>query len=55
MRLLQVILFFIAILAFIISLFYMGALTGDVLWRAGMAILLLDVAFMMLWQKKSKD
>jgi hypothetical protein len=55
MRLLQVILFFIAILAFIISLFYIGALMGDVLWRAGMAILLLDVAFMMLWPQKAKE
>ena len=52
MRLLQVVLFFIAIIAFIISLFFMGALMGDVLWRAGMAILLLDIVFIMLWPKK---
>jgi hypothetical protein len=55
MRYLQVILFFIAALVFIISLFFIGTVMGDVLWRAGMAILLFDIVCIMLWTKKSKD
>jgi hypothetical protein len=55
MRSTQIILFFIAIIVFIISLFFIGDITGDIMWRAGMAILLLDVVFIMLWQNKLKD
>ena len=55
MRYFQIILFFIAALVFILSLFFIGDVVGDVLWRAGIAILLFDVVFIMLWQKKPKE
>ena len=55
MRNLQIVLFVIAILSFIISLIYVGSVTGDILWRAGIAILLVDVVFIMLWSDKTKS
>jgi hypothetical protein len=54
MRYIQVILFFAAVLAFIVSLFFIGSVIGDALWRAGMAILLLDIVGIMLWPVKAK-
>lgn len=55
MRYFQIILFFIAIIVYILSLFYIGDIVGDVLWRVGTAILLFDIACIMLWQKKPKE
>ena len=54
MRSLQIILFVIAILAFITALVFAGSLTGDIFWRSGMSILLIDVVFIMLWSDKTK-
>jgi len=49
MRILQVFLFFVGLAAFIAAIFFIGANTGDTLWRAGVATLLLDVVCVMLW------
>lgn len=54
MRILQIILFVIAILSFITALIYALTATGDIFWRAGIAILLLDIVCIMLWPGKTK-
>jgi len=54
MRLLQIILFLLAALLFIVALFFIGSDTGLDLWRAGIAILLIDVVCLLLWPDKSK-
>lgn len=54
MRYFQIVLFLSAALSFILSLFFVGTVAGDVLWRAGIAILLFDMVCIMLWQDKSR-
>jgi len=54
MRLFQIILFLVAALSFIAALFFIGSDTGLDLWRAGVAILFIDVVCLMLWPAKSK-
>ncbi len=54
MRSLQIILFVVAILTFITALISAGSVTGDIFWRAGIAILLIDVVCIMLWFNKAK-
>lgn len=54
MRILQIVLFVIAVISFIVAVIFAGTETGDILWRAGMAILLLDIVFIMLWPDKTK-
>lgn len=54
MRLFQIILFLVAALLFVSALFFIGSDTGLDLWRAGVAILLIDVVCLMLWPAKSK-
>jgi hypothetical protein len=54
MRNLQIVLFVIAVLSFIMALIYVGSVTGDIFWRAGIAILFVDVVFIMLWPGKTK-
>lgn len=49
MRSLQIVLFIVGLAAFIAALAFIGEETGDTLWRAGVAVLLLDVVCMMLW------
>jgi hypothetical protein len=51
MRYLQIVIFIIALMAFISALFFIGSDTGDVLWRMGVAILLLDIVCIMLWPR----
>lgn len=53
MRILQIVLFVIGVIAFIVAAFFAGTETGDILWRAGIAILLLDVVCIMLWPEKT--
>ena len=55
MRLFQIILFLVAALSLVAALFFIGSDTGLDLWRAGVAILLVDVVFLMLWPSKSKE
>jgi len=55
MRYFQIVLFLMAALSFISSLFFVGSIIGDVLWRAGMATLLFDIVCIMLWPRTSKD
>ena len=54
MRNLQIVLFVIAALSFIIAVFFAGTEMGDILWRAGIAILLLDVVCIKLWPDKAR-
>jgi hypothetical protein len=49
MRTLQVGLFAICVLAFVLAIFFIGQEMGDVLWRAGVAFILIDLACIKLW------
>lgn len=49
MRQLQVGIFFLAVVAFIAALFFIGSDTGGDLWRGGVAALLVDLVLMKLW------
>ena len=49
MRYLQILVFVVGLAAFIAAIFFVGTGTGDTLWRAGVASLLLDVVCIMLW------
>jgi hypothetical protein len=48
MRILQVALFEIGLVAFIAALFFIGSENGDMLWRAGLAVLLVDLVYIKL-------
>jgi hypothetical protein len=54
MRVFQIILFFVALLDLISALIFAGSVMGDILWRVGIAILLIDVVCIMLWPEKTK-
>lgn len=49
MRVLQVLLFILGLAAFVAAVFFVGSVTGDALWRAGVALLLLDIVCIKLW------
>ena len=49
MRYLQILVFVVGLAAFMAAIFFIGTGTGDTLWRAGVAVLLLDVVCIMLW------
>ncbi len=49
MRVMQVGLFVLAVLAFLGALLAVGSELGDILWRVGVAVLLLDLVAMKLW------
>jgi hypothetical protein len=47
----QIALLCLAIVAFVTALFFAGSVAGDVLWRVGIAVLLVDVVAIMLWPR----
>jgi len=49
MRVVQITLFALGVLALLGSIPFIGGGTGDTLWRAGVAIFLMDIACIMLW------
>ena len=49
MRIVQIVLFFIGLLSFLVAVFFIGQGTGDTLWRTGIAIILLDLACTRIW------
>jgi hypothetical protein len=49
MRYLQILVFALGLAALITAIFFVGTDTGLSLWRAGVAILLIDVVCIMLW------
>lgn len=51
MRTLQLILFVLGVLSLAAALPFVGAVAGDALWRAGIAVLLLDVVCILLWAR----
>lgn len=51
MRRLQVIIFCIGVLSFFAAVFFIGNDMGETLWRAGVALLLIDLTFAKLWPK----
>ncbi len=51
MRILQIALLWLALVVFMAALSFAGTGTGDVLWRVGVAALLVDVVAIMLWPR----
>ncbi len=49
MRVMHIGLFVLGVLAFVAALFAAGSELGDILWRVGVAVLLLDLVAMKLW------
>lgn len=49
MRVVQITLFTLGVLAMLGSIPFIGSGTGDTLWRAGVALFLMDIACIMLW------
>lgn len=49
MRAFQIVLFAAGLLCFLVAVFFIGTMTGDVLWRAGVSILLVDTVMALLW------
>jgi hypothetical protein len=49
MRNAQVGLFVFALLCFVVAVLFIGQETGDTLWRAGLAGLLIDLVAIQLW------
>ena len=54
MRVLQVIMFALGVAALLAALPFVGSVTGDALWRAGMAVFLLDIVCIMLWPRSPR-
>ena len=53
MRVAQIVLFVLGVLSLLGAIPFAGSNTGDILWRAGMAILLVDIVCIMLWPKRT--
>ena len=51
MRNLQICVLFVGLAVFIAAIFFAGAVTGDILWRVGIAALLLYAVCIMLWPR----
>jgi hypothetical protein len=54
MRTLQFVLFGIGAVSFLAAIFFIGADAGDILWRLGIAVLLLDLVCIQLWSASPK-
>ena len=51
MRILEIVSFFVALTALIAALVTAGTALGDIFWRAGIAVLLVDIVMMMIWPR----
>ena len=49
MRILQVVIFALGVVFFLAALGFMGQETGNTLWKAGVAFMLMDLVCMALW------
>ena len=54
MRTIQVGLFVIGIAALVVSAGFVCSVVGDALWRAGVAVFLVDIVSIMLWPQPSR-
>jgi hypothetical protein len=54
MRRFQIAVLIAALASFVAALFFAGTNTGDVLWRVGVAVTLLDIVSIMLWPSCSQ-
>lgn len=54
MRVFQVALLVLGVLALVAAIPFIGSDTGDALWRAGIAVFLLDVVCIMLWPRRPR-
>ena len=49
MRTIHLGLFILGVLSFLVSIFFIGQVMGDVLWRAGISAILVDLGCLKLW------
>ena len=52
MKIIQSLLLYLGLAAFILSLFFVGSVAGDSFWRAGMAILMVDITVIMMYKQR---
>ena len=55
MRILQTFLLILGAACFLTAHAYVGDDTGDVLWRGGVAVLMMDKACLMLWPRRAVE
>jgi hypothetical protein len=51
MRIRQLVLLALGVLSLAAALPFVGAVAGDALWRAGVAVLLVDIVCILLWPR----
>jgi hypothetical protein len=49
MRQIQISIFVLGLISFLAALFFIGQEMGDTLWRAGVAVMLIDLVLMKAW------
>jgi len=54
MRVVQIVLFVLGVLSLLGAIPFAGSNTGDILWKAGLATLLVDIVCIMLWPKPAR-
>ncbi len=54
MRIFQIVVFVLAIVSFLLSLFFIGQDAGDAFWRGGMAGMMGDIVLILLWPTRRR-
>jgi hypothetical protein len=49
MKKFQIFLFLLGVASFFAAIFFIGSDMGNTLWRAGVAFLLIDIVWLLLW------
>lgn len=52
MRIIQIIIFLLGLVAFLVSAAVAGGVLGDIFWRAGVGAMLVDVVCIQLWPRR---
>lgn len=55
MRALQIALFVLGVGLLLAAVPFIGSVAGDALWRAGVAVLVVDVVCIMLWPRRTGE
>jgi hypothetical protein len=54
MRVSQIVVFVLASVSFLLSLFFVGQNAGDAFWRGGMAGMIGDIVLILLWPDRRR-
>lgn len=53
MKKFQILLFLLGVASFLSAIFFIGDDMGNTLWRAGVAFMLIDIVWILLWNNKN--